>query len=62
MVGESSTQYTSDEVKFGGVLGVLDVADRVQPVDDIDIGRMRWACEVLDETQRFSKVLGNCGV
>ena len=58
MVDESSAQYTSEEVKFGGVLGTLDVADRVKPVEDVDIGRMRWACEVLDETQRFSKAPG----
>ena len=56
MVGEPSAQYTQYEVKFGGVLGTLDAADRVKPVEDIDIGRTRWACEVLGETQRFSEV------
>ena len=58
MVGESSAQHTPEEVKFGGLLGMLDVADRVEPLEDIGIGRMRCACEVLDGTQRFSKVLG----
>ena len=62
MVGESSTQYTSDEVKFGGVLGMLDVVDRVAPVVDTDSGRARWARDVLDEAQRFSKVLGDNAV
>ena len=42
VVGDFSTQYTSDEVKFGGVLGMLDVVDRVTQVDDKDIGRARW--------------------
>ena len=58
MVGESSAQDTPEEVKFGGVLGMLNVADRVKPVEDIDIGRVRLACEVLDEPERFSKVVG----
>ena len=56
MVGESSAQYTPEKVKFGGAPGRLEVADRGKPVADIDIGRMRWACEVLDESQRFSDV------
>ena len=56
-VGESSTQYTPEEVKFGGVLGMFDVADRVNPVKYKDIGRMHWAREVFDATQRFSKAL-----
>ena len=59
MVGESCAQYTLVEVKFHGALGMLDVADRVKPVADIDIGRMRWACEVLDGTKRFRKVFGD---
>ena len=48
--------YRMCSVYFGGVLGMLDVADRVKPVEDIDIGRTRWAHEVLDETQRFIKL------
>eukprot|EP00974_Lingulodinium_polyedra_P000450 45217-Lingulodinium_polyedra.AAC.1 len=43
--------YTPDQVKFGGVRGMLDLADRVKPISDMDTGRMRWACELLDETQ-----------
>jgi hypothetical protein len=35
---------------------MLDVADCGKPVEDIDIGRMRWAREFLDETQRCGKV------
>ena len=62
MVGESSAQYTPEEVKCGVALGMLEVADRVKPVEDIDIGRTRWACEGLEETQRFRKVLGDIAV
>ena len=61
MVGEPSAQYTQYEVKFGGVLGTLDAADRVKPVEDIDIGRMRWARGVFDEPQRFSMVFWGMG-
>ena len=59
LIGELATQYSPEEVKFGGVLGMLDVAYRVQPVDDIDIARMRWACKVLDETHIFRTALGD---
>ena len=38
-----------DAVKFGGCFGMLDLEDRVKPFDELDVGRMRWACEVLDE-------------
>ena len=46
-------------VKLGGCLGMLDLEDRVKPFDELDVGRMRWACEVLDETHKFNKVLGD---
>ena len=62
MVGESSARFTPEEVKFGGVLGMLNVADRAKLVEDIDIGRVRWACEVVYETQSFNKVLGDIAV
>jgi len=62
MVGESSARYIPEEVKLGGVHGMLDVADRVKPVEDIDIVRTSWAREVLDEPQRFSKVSGDIAV
>ena len=55
-------QYAPDAVKFGGTLGLLNVTDRVAPISDMDVGRMRWACEVLDETHRISMVLGDIAV
>ena len=48
-----------DSVKFGGCFGMLNLEDRIKPFDELDIGRMRWACEVLDETRKVSKVLGD---
>ena len=57
--GDGAAAYLPDEVKFGGVLGWLDLSDRVKDIKDMDVGRMRWACEVLDETHKFSKVLGD---
>ena len=51
--------YCADEVKFGGVLGLLDLEDRTKEMSDMDVGRMRWACERLDETHKFSKILGD---
>ena len=60
--GETSTPYRPEEVKFGGVLGMLDVADRVKPITELDAGRMRWACELLDQGQKFNKVLGDIAV
>jgi hypothetical protein len=62
LFGEPSAQYTPEQVKFGGVPGMLDVAGRVKPVGDIDIGRMLWAGEVLDESQRFNKALRDIAV
>eukprot|EP00974_Lingulodinium_polyedra_P080638 7812846-Lingulodinium_polyedra.AAC.1 len=43
---------------------MLDVTDRVKPVSDMDVGRVRWAFELLDETHKFSTVSGDiaaCG-
>eukprot|EP00974_Lingulodinium_polyedra_P092333 8946505-Lingulodinium_polyedra.AAC.1 len=39
--GGDPGQYRSDQVKFGGVLGMLGVSGRVKPVSDMDVG----ACE-----------------
>ena len=44
-------------VMFGGTLGMLDLTNRVKPMGQLDVGRMRWACEVLDQEQALSKVL-----
>ena len=62
LAGDHPTQYVPDSVKFGGVLGMLDVTDRVKPISEMDVGRMRWACGVLDETHKFSKVVGDIAV
>ena len=58
-VNSDGTAYSTDEVKFGGVLGLLDLEDRTKEMSDMDVGRMRWACELLDETHKFSKILGD---
>ena len=49
-VGAAGTAYCADEVKFGGALGFLDLEDRTKEMSEMDVGRMRWACEILDET------------
>ena len=54
--------YSPDETKFGGVLGWLDLGDRSKPITDMDVGRMRWAAETLDETQKYGKILGDIAV
>ena len=58
----SGATYSTDEVKFGGVLGILDLEDRTKEMREMDVGRMRWACETLDETHKFSKILGDIAV
>ena len=55
----SGATYSTDEVKFGGVLGILDLEDRAKGMSEMDVGRMRWACESLDESHKFSKILGD---
>ena len=37
---------------------MLDLYHRVQPVDNMDFARMRWALEQMVERQRVNKVLG----
>ena len=41
---------------------MLNLEDRIKPFDELDVGRMRWACEVLDETRKVSQVLGDIAV
>eukprot|EP00974_Lingulodinium_polyedra_P101466 9830066-Lingulodinium_polyedra.AAC.1 len=41
---------------------MLDATDRVKPVSDMDVGRVRWAFGLLDETRKFSTVLGDIAV
>ncbi len=54
--------YTPDLAKFGGTLAMLSLTERVAPYSDMDVGRVRWACETLDVTDRFSEVLGDIAV
>ena len=61
-VGADGTAYYAEEVKFGGALGFLDLEDRAKEMSEMDVGRMRWACETLDETHKFSKILGDIAV
>ena len=61
-VEAAETAYSADEVKFGGALGFLDLEDRAKEMSEMDVGRMRWACETLDETHKFSKILGDIAV
>ena len=58
-LGGGGAAYSPDEVKFGGVLGILDLEGRAKEMSEMDVGRMRWACEILDETHTFSKILGD---
>ena len=37
----------------------MDLEDRTKPMSEMGVGRMRWACEILDETHKFSKILGD---
>ena len=34
----------------------MDLEDRTKPMSELDVGRMQWACEVLDETRKFGKL------
>ena len=58
-LGDGGAAYSTDEIKVGGVLGMLDLEDRAKEMSEMDVGRMRWACEILDETHKFSKILGD---
>ena len=51
-----------DSVIFGGALGMLDLQDRVKPLPILDVGRMRWACEALDQEGKIGKVLDQVAV
>lgn len=51
-----------DSVIFGGALGMLDLQDRVKPFPILDVGRMRWACEALDQEGKIGKVLDQVAV
>ena len=43
--------FAPDAVKFGGCFGMLNLEDRIKPFDELDVDRVRWACQVLDETR-----------
>ena len=49
-VDVEGTAYSADEVKFGGALGFLDLGDRAKEMSEMDVGRMRWACDHSGET------------
>ena len=51
--------HASDSVMFGGTLSMLDLSDRVKPMDQLDVGRMWWACEVLDQDRSLRRLLGS---
>ena len=53
---QMSGSFGADVVVFGGTLGMLDLHDRVKPMDQLDMGRMRWACEVLDQERTLRKL------
>ena len=36
--GEKATQYTTDEFKFGGVRGWLDLEERATPMGELGVG------------------------
>ena len=59
VLSKMKQNFAPDAVKFGGCFGMLDLEDRIKPFDELDVGRMRWACDMLDETHKFSKVLGD---
>ena len=59
VLSKMKQNFAPDAVKFGGCFGMLDLEDRIKPFDELDVGRMRWACEVLDETRKVSQVLGD---
>ena len=42
------------EVVFSSTMGMLDLETRVRPMTELDLGRMRWACE--------NQVLGHIAV
>ena len=49
-------EFGADSVLFGGVFGYLDFGDRVKPLDQLDLGRMRWAAQVLDQDRTIRKL------
>ena len=51
--------YSTDEVKFGGVLEFLDLEDRTKEMSLMGVGRMWWACKTLDESHEFIILLGD---
>ena len=40
-VGAGGAAYSADEVKFGGVLGCLDLEDRAKDISEMHVARMR---------------------
>ena len=57
-VGADGAVYSAGAATFGGVLGILDLGDRTKDMHEMGVGRMQWACELLDEAHTFSNMLG----
>ena len=49
-------EFAADSALFGGVFGYLDLRDRVKPLDQLDLGRMRWAAQVLDQDRTIRRL------
>ena len=62
VLGKMTGPLASDSVTFGGTLSMLDLSDRVKPMDQLDVGRMWWACEVLDQDRSLRRLLGRIAV
>ena len=50
----SSGPYAPDAALCGGTLGMLDVAERVEPMDQLSMGLMHWTCEALHNCSQRS--------
>ncbi len=46
------------QMAFSGTMWMLDLYHRVQPVDNMEFARMRWALAHMVEKQSVNKVLG----
>ena len=46
------------QVIFGSSLASIDLETRVYPITDLDLGRMRWACEQLTKVHDVNPMLG----
>ena len=54
----AGTAGTWGQVIFGSSLASIDLETRVYPITDLDLGRMRWACEQLTKVHNVNPMLG----